>query len=263
MKSVFDKSISRRSFLRTIIVATAATTIDWPRIQALASKIEPKSDYPVVVIGAGLGGLTAATYLARNGFPTTVLEQHDVPGGYVTSFERGVFNFDVSPHYVMGIGPILEQLGIRDKVELITPPELFRAIAPDYDLILPQRDPEGVVRILSGKFPYETQGIQNFMDQLKGLLQEGRRPFDIKTISSTHPIMWSMMKQTTDQWFDQHFKDPKIKAILFIFGAGFGLPPSKLPASLYAMATAATIIAGREFIKPRAQNLSDALMGTI
>lgn len=61
MEEVFNKSISRRSFLRTMAAAMAATTIDWPRIQALASTIEPKSDYPVVVIGAGLGGLTAAT----------------------------------------------------------------------------------------------------------------------------------------------------------------------------------------------------------
>jgi prolycopene isomerase len=263
MEKVFNKSISRRSFLRTIVAATAATTIDWPKILALASTVEPKSEYPVVVIGAGLGGLTAATYLARSGFPTTVLEQHDVPGGYVTSFERGVFNFDVSPYHVMGIGPILEEFGIKDKVELVTPPELTRAITPDYDLILPQKNPEEFVRILSGKFPHETQGIQSFVNRLKGLLQEWVRPFDIKTISSTHPNTWSMIKQTTDQLLDQHFKDPKIKAILFIFAGGFGLPPSKLPAPLYAIGTATAIIAGREFIKPRARNLSVALMGAI
>jgi len=88
MKEFLNKSVSRRSFLTAMAAGLAATTIDWTKIEALASTIEPKSEYPVVVIGAGVGGLTAATYLAKNGFPVTVLEQHDVPGGYVTSFDR-------------------------------------------------------------------------------------------------------------------------------------------------------------------------------
>jgi phytoene dehydrogenase-like protein len=217
MKELFNKSISRRSFLRFIAATMAVTTIDWSKIEAMASTVEPKSDYPVVVIGAGLGGLIAATYLAKNDFPVTVIEQHDVPGGYITSFERGKFTFDVAPHYTLGIGPFLEYLGIQDKVEFVKPPDVFRAITPDYDLILPQEDPEGIIRILSEKFPHETQGIRNFMKQLNGLLQEWVKPFDMKTISSTHPIMWNLSKLNTTQVLDQHFKDPKLKAIFCVF----------------------------------------------
>jgi phytoene dehydrogenase-like protein len=263
MKELFNKSISRRSFLRFIAATMAVTTIDWSKIEAMASTVEPKSDYPVVVIGAGLGGLIAATYLAKNDFPVTVIEQHDVPGGYITSFERGKFTFDVAPHYTLGIGPFLEYLGIQDKVEFVKPPDVFRAITPDYDLILPQEDPEGIIRILSEKFPHETQGIRNFMKQLNGLLQEWVKPFDMKTISSTHPIMWNLSKLNTTQVLDQHFKDPKLKAIFCVFGSGFGLPPSRLPGLLFSIATAAAIFVGREYVKPCGQGLSNALMRAI
>jgi len=263
MKELFNKSISRRYFLRAIFATMASTTIDWSKLEALASTVEPKSDYPVVVIGAGIGGLVAATYLAKNDFPVTIIEQNDAPGGYVTSFERGDFKFDVAPHYTLGIGPYLEYLGIQDKVELVKPPELFRTITPDYDLILPQDDPEGILRILSEKFPHETQGIRNFINQLKGLLQEWVKPFDMENISSTHPIVWKLSKLNTAQAFDQHFKDPKLKAIFSIFGSGFGLPPSKLPGLLFSVGTVAAIFIGREYIKPCGQRLSDALMQAI
>ena len=53
------------------------------------------SDYDVVVIGAGNGGLTAAAGLAQKGHKTLLLERHNVPGGCATSFVRGRFEFEI------------------------------------------------------------------------------------------------------------------------------------------------------------------------
>ena len=69
IKDFFGKSVSRRSLLAAMAAGMAAATMDWTKIKTLAATVEPKSEYPVVVIGAGMGGLTAAAYLARNGFP--------------------------------------------------------------------------------------------------------------------------------------------------------------------------------------------------
>ena len=93
---------SRREFIHLAAAATAALTIDWSRVKALAAAIEPKKDFPVVVIGGGLGGLSAAAHLAQNGFPVTLIEQHDRPGGYATSFDREQFTFEVSLHATAG-----------------------------------------------------------------------------------------------------------------------------------------------------------------
>jgi len=47
-----------------------------------------KSNYDVIIIGAGPGGLTAASLLAKRGVDILVVEQQGLPGGACTSFRR-------------------------------------------------------------------------------------------------------------------------------------------------------------------------------
>jgi phytoene dehydrogenase-like protein len=59
----------------------------------------------VLIIGAGIAGLSAASYLQRNGFQTEVFEMHTQPGGLCTAWKRGGFTFDGCIHWLMGSGP--------------------------------------------------------------------------------------------------------------------------------------------------------------
>ena len=49
------------------------------------------SKWDVIVIGAGNGGLASAVTFANEGKKVLILEKHNVPGGYATSFRRGRF----------------------------------------------------------------------------------------------------------------------------------------------------------------------------
>ena len=145
---MFNQSLSRRSFLTISAMIAATLALDWSKISAYASKMESASNYPTVIIGAGLGGLVCGAYLARQGIPVTIVEQHSIPGGYATAFDRagGKFTFDVSLHgtsiHNNGAARILKDIDVLDKIDLVELPEVYRLKTPTLDISVPQKDPE-------------------------------------------------------------------------------------------------------------------------
>ncbi|MGW1838797.1 phytoene desaturase family protein [Streptomyces sp. NPDC002067] len=59
----------------------------------------------MVVIGGGLGGLSTGCYAQMNGYRTTIVEMHELPGGCCTSWDRGDFTFDCCVSWLLGSGP--------------------------------------------------------------------------------------------------------------------------------------------------------------
>lgn len=59
----------------------------------------------VVVIGAGISGLSAGIYAARAGFDVTIIEQHNIPGGLSTSWSRKGYYFEGGMHWLTGSSP--------------------------------------------------------------------------------------------------------------------------------------------------------------
>ena len=58
-----------------------------------------------IVIGAGIGGLTAGALLAHKGYSVLILDQAIVPGGCASTFKRQGFTFDVGATQVAGLEP--------------------------------------------------------------------------------------------------------------------------------------------------------------
>ncbi len=275
---MMDQPISRRSFIYISAMAAAATAVDWTRIEAPAAKMGPKADYPTVVIGAGLGGLCCGALLAKAGVPVTVLEKHDIPGGYATAFDRagGKFRFEVSLEGTAikegGAGQMLQHLGIRDKLQWVALPDVFRVRARDKEILFPQRDPEGFIQELGKAFPQEADGIRGFVQEVLEIYEEthsyGARSKFLKTVLKPifpleYPKMWSVRNKTLADLLDAHVKDPEVKEVLSAMWPYYGLPPSKLSGFYYAVATGGYLKHGSYYIKNRSQALSDSLVEVI
>jgi len=58
-----------------------------------------------IIIGAGISGLCAGSYLQMNGYDTEIFELHNIPGGLCTAWERKGYTFDFCVHWLVGSSP--------------------------------------------------------------------------------------------------------------------------------------------------------------
>jgi phytoene dehydrogenase-like protein len=101
----------------------------------------------VLVIGAGIAGLSAASYLQRNGFQTEIFESNSRPGGLCTSWRRDGYNFDGCIHWLMGSSPssnlnwIWKELGAGD-LDYVEWKTYASILLSDGDLFTVHTDPD-------------------------------------------------------------------------------------------------------------------------
>ncbi len=76
----------------------------------------------VIVIGAGIGGLTAGALLAKRGYEVTIFDRAIVPGGCASTFKRQGFTFDVGATQVAGLEPGGIHHRIFSELEIELPP---------------------------------------------------------------------------------------------------------------------------------------------
>ena len=262
----------RREFLQTLVGALTVGALDWDTLPVARAAESREGQWDAIIVGSGLGGLSCAAAFARQGFRALVLEQHDKPGGYATSFVRpGGFEFDVSLHSTTvnernGRYNLIPGVPEISDVEFVAHPYLYRAVFPQHDLRVPQRNVPAYTEMLAKSFPAEKARIQDLFDDMNDLRQEigklmsAKAPVDMSRFLIDYPTVVRYSESTWGQILEAKIGDAKLKAILSALWGYYGLPPSKLASIFYAMPTMSYLQQGGFYPRGRSQTISNALV---
>lgn len=204
--------------------------------------------WDVIVIGSGLGGLTAAAYLCTNGLRTLVLEQHYVAGGNAHVFRRKrMFEFDVGVHYIGDCGPggaiptVLRGVGLEGRVEFIEmdPDGFDTLIFPGLTVRVPKGWDRYRQRLIEA-LPDDETGLHRCLDIFEAVLAEMRsipqdvRSDDVPRIVREAPtfVRWGIRPLT--ELFDACALSQKARAVLLAESGAYAVPPWRTPVALHA-----------------------------
>ncbi len=268
------KKTGRREFIKTALAGIPILALDWdsfPRGDRHSAR-PGETVWDAVIIGAGLGGLSCAVGFARQGFKPLVLEKHSIPGGYATTFKRpGGFVFDVSLHSTTveernGVPNLIPGFPEIADIEFVPHKVLYRAIFPDHDIRVPHKDIDGYVKLLTGLFPEEKEGIEDLFRTMNGLVSEidkyqsaGGR-VNMADFPKEFPYLFKCFNSTWGTVQDSHIKGSKLKGIVSSLWGYFGLPPSKLASLYYILPIVGYLQGGGYYPVGKSQKISDALV---
>lgn len=211
--------------------------------------------YDAIIIGAGLGGLTAGAKLAKEGKKVLLIEQHSKPGGCATTFKRGDFTLEVGLHEMDGPSQrdmktrIFDELDVFSNVGFIKIPEFYHYIKDKIKITIPHQ-PEEAMRILKESFPEETAGIEAYFSQILNPKRKsfGDVPFQDKSLG---------------EFLDSIIRNEDLKLVLLGNLGYFSDDPYSISLAYYSIAQGSYFNSGASFIKGGSQKLSDHLAGYI
>ncbi|MBK8805287.1 MAG: NAD(P)/FAD-dependent oxidoreductase [Bacteroidales bacterium] len=227
--------------------------------------------FDVVIIGSGLGGLTAGATLANKGKKVLVIEQHYSFGGCATNFKRKGCEIDASLHLLDGLGEsdskfkIFQELGVFKNVELLPTPEFYNFTSGDTQITIPYGY-DAIETTLINKFPEEEKSIKKFIKVVKTVrneidiiakLPKWKRNMLLPFAFLVFPYTIRYIKQNVGDFLDSITKNEKLKLTLAANIGFYHDDPYKMSLVFFCSANGSFYRDGGYYIKGGSQKLSD------
>ncbi len=204
------------------------------------------ADYDVIVIGAGLGGLTAGALRASEGRRTLVLEQSGSIGGCCSTYEREGYRFDVGATILEIMRPfeiLFQRLGtsLWEEVELEPCDPVYGIIFPDGSRLAYPASLEEKAEVISRISPEDGRAWLEYAHYVGDFMRKAVDSFflgpvngmpDMARIFLREPRLLKFLPlfaRSFEEVMRRFFKDEKVLDSLSYPGKFCGLPPALAP----------------------------------
>ncbi|MGB5203158.1 MAG: NAD(P)/FAD-dependent oxidoreductase [Eudoraea sp.] len=218
-------------------------------IQSYKQKPRLQETYDTIIIGSGMGGLTTAAILSKEGQKVLVLERHYTDGGFTHIFKRKGYEWDVGIHY---IGEVQRENSMLKKLfDYVTDGELKWAdMGEVYDrIIIGDQHFDLVKGVKNFKnqmisyFPEEEKAINKYVDLVFMAVKTSKNYYISKAISPfwNNLLGWFLRKpfykfadKTTYEVLRSLTKNETLIKVLTGQYGDYGLPPKQSSFSMHA-----------------------------
>jgi phytoene desaturase len=233
--------------------------------------VKGRTDH-VVVVGAGLAGLSAALHLAGRGRAVTVVERGDVPGGRVGRLDIDGYRLDTGPT-VLTMPDLIDETfaavgeSTADRLELETVDPAYRALFADGSALDVHSDRDAMaaeVERFAG--PQQAQGYLRLRDWLARLYEVEFDGFIASNFDSPLSLVTPQLARLTalggfrrwDKMVKRFITDPRLHRIFTFQALYAGVPPQRALA-VYAVIAYMDTVAGVYFPRGGMRALPDGL----
>ena len=189
--------------------------------------------YDVLVVGAGIGGLTTAALLAKRGMRVLVVEQHYLPGGCASIFRRKGFTFDVGASLFFGFGEkgynphqfVMNE--IEEDITLVQMDETFTIHLDKQTKVSMYTQREKFSQELCSCFPHQKKEIKSLLKEFESFYKDSldsyggqffapaeTPPKHGRNLMFTKPLylvrLLTYLLSTQEQLFRRFTRDPQI-----------------------------------------------------